>query len=201
MKPIIKFYTASLLLFISLPVIAQDTLENNNTKTIAAGTEYKRSSFYQWLWGKNNRKEWITPVTVPVLWLDKEKGGMKSYEEGGSHQSKSLHVNFAGDKEYSLRSVNKSLAPLIPEILKHTFVQHIADDEISMSHPYGALAVPLMAEAINIPHTYPQYFYLPQQPALDTLNKKYAGQLFLLEQRPKGEIGRASCRERVYSSV
>ncbi|MEO5782994.1 MAG: hypothetical protein ABIQ07_06975, partial [Ginsengibacter sp.] len=186
MKSFLILFIPSYLCFISTTTIAQTT-DNNKTKTIAAGPEYKRSSFYQWLWGKNNRKEWITPVTVPVLKLDTAYGGMKSYEEGGSHQSKSLHVKFSGDKEYALRSVNKSLAPVIPDILKHTFIQHIADDEISTSHPYGALAVPLMAEAIKIPHTYPEYFYLPQQPALDTLNKKYGEQLFLLEQRPKGD--------------
>ncbi len=158
-----------------------------NTQTNAAGVEYKKSPFYQKLWGKNYRKEWTTPVTLPLLDLSSALGGMKSYEEGGSHQSKSLHVTFAGDKEYALRSVDKSLSPVIPKIFKQTFVEDIANDAISMSHPYGALAVPLMAQAAGIPHTYPQYFYLPQQTALDTLNKRYAGHIYLLEQRPKGD--------------
>ena len=187
MKHINKFYLSSFFFFLSCSVIAQSNSDSSKYKTIAAGTEYKRSSLYQWLWGKNNRKEWITPVTLPFLKLDTAKGGMVSYEEGGSHQSKSLHIKFAGDKEYTLRSVDKSLAPVIPKILRHTFAEHIANDEISTSNPYGALAVPLMSESANIPHTYPQYFYLPQQPALDTLNAKYGGKVYLLEQRPKGD--------------
>ena len=191
MKNIYKLSLSIIFLFLvcSRSALSQVNPQSNDGKykTIAAGAEYKRSSFYQWLWGKNNRREWITPVIFPVLKLDTAKGGMISYEQGGSHQSRSLHAKFAGDKEYALRSVNKSLSPLIPKILKHTFIEHIANDEISTSHPYGALAVPLMAEAVNIPHTYPQYFYLPQQSKLDTLNKKYGDQLYLLEQRPKGD--------------
>ena len=61
---------------------------------------------------------------------------------------------------------------VIQKIFYNTFVEHIANDEISMSHPYGSLAVPLLAQASNIYHTNPQYIYLPEQAALDTLNKK-----------------------------
>ena len=192
MKFPFKIFTASIFIIISATVLAQNNSENTHFKKVAAGPEYKRSSFYQWLWGKNNRREWTTPVALPILKLDTIKGGMLSYEEGGSHQSKSLHIKLAGDKEYALRSVNKSLSPLIPDILKHTFIQHIADDEISMSHPYGALAVPVMAEKAGIFHANPKYYYLPEQPALDTLNKKYAGHVFLLEERPKGDWSNAA---------
>ena len=190
MKRFFTLCTTFIILFIfSAKIIFAQNIPDSlaQYKKIAAGAEYKRSPLYQWLWGKNNRKEWITPVTFPVLKLDTAKGGMISYEEGGSHQTKSLHIKFAGDKQYALRSVDKSLSPIIPEIFKHTFIEHIVDDEISMSHPYGALAVPVMAESAHLLHTNPQYYYLPAQAALDTLNKKYAGQVYLLEQRPKGD--------------
>ncbi|MEP6595574.1 MAG: BamA/TamA family outer membrane protein [Ginsengibacter sp.] len=158
----------------------------DTAKTIirSAGTEYLRSPFYQSLWGHNYRQEWATPVSFPILMLDTAFGGLVPYKEGGGHQSKSLHLKTKEGKQYAMRSVNKTLKVVIPEIFYNTFVEHLANDEISMSHPYAALSVPKMAEAANIYHTYPKYVYLPQQPALDSFNEKYANTLYLLEQRP-----------------
>ncbi len=163
----------------------------DNYKKVSAGPEYKKGSFYQTLWGRNYRKEWIIPVKFPVMQLDTLRGGFVSYKEGGSNQSKSLHIKTAGDKEYALRSVNKSLSKVIPKIFQKTFVADVVNDEVSMSHPYGALGVPVMADALGIPHTNPVYYYLPEQKILDTLNKKYAGKVYLFEQRPKGDWSNA----------
>lgn len=164
--------------------VPADTL---HYKTISAGPEYKKSPFYEWLWGRNYRKEWATPVRFPVLILDTLKGGMISYKEGGSNQSKSLHIKTAGDKEYALRSVDKTLTKVIPPIFRNTFLADVAGGEISTSDPYGALGVSMMADAIGVYHTNPQYYYLPAQPKLDTLNKKYGDKVYLLEQRPSGD--------------
>ncbi|MEO6405387.1 MAG: hypothetical protein ABIY51_04365 [Ferruginibacter sp.] len=166
------------------PIVKMDSL---HYKELSAGPQYKRPSFYQWLWGTNYRKEWTRPVTLPVLYLDTLRGGLISIKEGGSNQSKSLQLKTAAGKEYALRSVDKSLDKVIPDIFENTFVTDIVNDEISMSHPYGALGVPHMAKAIGINHSIPQYYYLPQQKALDSLKKKYAGKIFLLEQRPKDD--------------
>ena len=183
----------SCILFISIITghfsFAQQKVEIN--KTVSAGPEYKKNPFYQSLWGRNYRKEWITPVKFPVMQLDTLKGGFISYKEGGSNQSKSLHIKTSGDKEYALRSVDKSLLKVIPKIFQKTFVADIVNDEISMSHPYGALGVPIMADALKIPHSNPVYYYLPEQNALDTLSKKYAGKVYLFEQRPKGDWSNA----------
>ena len=81
--------------------------------------------------------------------LDTLRGGLISYKEGGSNQSKSLHINTAGDKEYTLRSVDKSLSKVIPKIFQNTFIAAVVNDEVSMSHPYGALGVPIMADALD----------------------------------------------------
>ena len=161
--------------------------DKEQMKKVIAGPQYKRSVFYQLFWGSNYRKEWTMPVNLPVIYLDTLRGGLISYKQGGSNQSKSLQLTTKGDKEYSLRSVDKSLEKVIPDIFQGTFVTDIVNDGISMSNPYGALGVPGLAKAIGINHTRPVYYYLPEQPALDTLNKKYAGKVYLLEQRPKGD--------------
>ena len=177
--------------FISLPFIgctiftsAQRPDTTGKTIIRAAGTEYLRSPFYQSLWGHNYRMEWVTPVSFPVLKLDTALGGLTPLKQGGGHQSKSLHLKTKEGKVYTMRSVNKTLKVIVPEIFQNTFIADIADDEISMSHPYAALTVPGMAEAAEIYHTYPKYFYVPEQPALDTFNEKFANTLYLFEQRP-----------------
>ncbi len=85
MKCIYKLFAIIIFLFSSADKLTaqinpDDTI--GKFKTIAVGPKYKKSSFYQSLWGRNYRKEWTTPVTFPVLKLDTEKGGMISYDEG-----------------------------------------------------------------------------------------------------------------------
>ena len=160
-------------------------------KTVSAGPQYKKSAYYQSLWGHNYRREWITPVKLPVMWLDTLRGGLISYKQGGSNQSKSLQIKTAGNKEYALRSVDKSLDKVIPKIFHGTFLAAVVNDEVSMSNPYGALGVPALAQAVGVHHSNPVYYYLPEQPALDSLNKKYAKKVYLLEQRPKGNWSEA----------
>lgn len=162
-------------------------MDTTRYRTVAPGPQYAKSGLYQWLWGRNYRKEWTTPVLLPVIYLDTLKGGLKGYKEGGSNQSKSLQLTTAGGKQYALRSVDKSLDKVIPKIFHGTFVADVVNDQISMSNPYGALVVPAMAKAVGVRHTEPKYFYLPQQKALDTLNSKYAGKVYLFEQRPKDD--------------
>ncbi|HUS03197.1 MAG TPA: hypothetical protein VMY77_15770, partial [Chitinophagaceae bacterium] len=191
MKNIYKFSTFLLLLIASQSLTAQNKPDSSRYKTLAAGAEYQRSAFYQSLWGKNYRREWTTPVTFPVTNFDTLRGGIVKFKVGGGHQSKSLHLTNKKDNEYALRSVNKTLDVLLPKIFHNTFIQHIANDEISMSHPYGALAVPVMANAAGIPHSNPEFLWVPKQPALDSLNEVYGDRLYLFEQRASGNWSEA----------
>lgn len=155
-------------------------------KAVKAGAKYQRSSFYQWLMGKNYRKEWTMPVRVPVMLLDTAQGGLKPEKSGGGHQTKSVHVKTASEKEYALRSVDKTLGKVLPEILHNTFLEDIVNDEVSMSHPYAASSVSTMAEKAGIYHTSPTYVYLPKQRLLDTFNNEFGDNLYLFEQRLSG---------------
>src|SRR3954453_4979761 len=191
MKNTSKIYIAILFFAVGaqLSCLAQnskfsDTLSPFTSKS--AGPEYKRSSFHEMLWGKNYRQEWSTSIKVPVILLDTLKGGLIPYQEGRGHQSKSLRLHNNSGKEYALRSVNKSVSKLVPETYQNTFIQDIVQDEISMSHPYGAVAIPVMAQSAGILHTNPEFVFLPHQQALDTFNNKYGNDLYLFEQKAGG---------------
>ena len=75
---------------------------------------------------------------------------------------------------------------MLPEEFKGTFLEKQVNDEVTMSNPYGASIVPLLADAAKVYHTNPVYVYVPAQPALDTFNKKYGDNLYLFEQKPGG---------------
>ncbi|MEP6582761.1 MAG: BamA/TamA family outer membrane protein [Ginsengibacter sp.] len=186
----LSFLTILLLLVFIKTTSAQDRVNADSTtkyRIAAAGPQYKRSGWHQFFWGKNYRKEWAAPVKLPLLFLDNEKGGLIATKEGGGHQTTALHLETKDGKNYSIRSVDKRLGKVLPKEFLGTFIEDLANDEVSMSNPYGAATVPIMAEAAGIYHTNPQYIYLPEQPALDSFNKKYANNVYLFEQRVKDD--------------
>ena len=198
-----KFFSRSFLLsaWLLLAVITVNAQQNGASdssssapdsavkyKLVSAGPEYKSSGWHQFLWGKNYRKEWTTPVSLPLFYLNEHKGGLLPDKLGGGHQTTSLHLVTKDDKNYALRSVDKQLGKVLPDMVKGTFIEDIANDEVSMSNPYGAAAVPLMAQSAGIYHiANPEFVYVPKQAALDTFNDVIADHVYLFEQRLKGD--------------
>ena len=124
---------------------AQNNISDTSQfKIISAGPQYKKPRFYQWLWGSNRRKEWTTPIRVPLLWLDSAYGGLTPYKKGGGNETKTLQLKTASGKEYTLRSIDKSRNDVVLPQYKNTFIEDIINDGVSMSYPYGAFALPVM---------------------------------------------------------
>ncbi|HET9280195.1 MAG TPA: hypothetical protein VFN95_18495, partial [Flavitalea sp.] len=134
----------------------QDSSNNSQfpaaKKTVIAGKQYAKSSFHQWLWGKHYRKEWTTPVTVSTLNLDTVDGGLTAYEAGGGRQTKTLRLKNAQEKEYVLRSIDKTFGKAMPEIYQGTIVEDVINDQVSTALPYAAITIPAMASAAKIYH-------------------------------------------------
>ncbi len=103
----LSFLTCFLFLVSAKKTTAQNTLSADTIpkyKIVITGPQYKRSGWHDFFWGKNYRKEWATPVKLPVFLLDNEKGGLIAIKEGGGHQTSSLHLETKDGKDYSLRS-------------------------------------------------------------------------------------------------
>ena len=119
-KRLFSFTILKVSLFICIILIQHklnaQSLNDSATKTVIAGKQYARSSFYQKLWGKHYRKDWTTPVSVPLFYLDTAVGGLTPYEAGGGRQSKTLKLRNTKGKEYVLRSVDKTLSGAIDPI-------------------------------------------------------------------------------------
>ncbi len=175
-------------LLINIAVKAQDIKDTTikYSKTVIAGKQYQRSSLHQKFWGAHYRREWTTPVSVPLFYLDTAAGGLKPYASGGGRQTKTLRLRNTNGKEYVLRSIDKTFDQAFDTIYRNTFVETVVNDQVSTAHPYAAVVVAPLAEAAGIYHTWPQIVYVPKQQALDSFNEEFGDDLYLFEQRPDG---------------
>ena len=144
--------TGSCIIFV--PCFGQSVNPGDSSfKTVVAGSQYATSSQHQKRWGKHYREEWNTPVKVKVVMLDTLAGGLTAYQEGGGRQSKTLRLRDAQGREYVLRSIDKTFGKALPEIAQGTFIEAIANDQVSIGHPYSAVTIPSMMESVGTVHS------------------------------------------------
>ncbi len=152
--------------------------------TAAAHPDYRNDSrFYQFIFGKNYRKEWSTPATMPVIRVSELYGGLKPNKLGGGFQSTSLRMKDPNGKEYALRTVEKKPDMVVPTPFQGTFVRELLDDATSAQHPYSALIVPPVAKAVGVPHSTPIIGLVAPDKNLGLYQKLFEGKITLLEER------------------
>lgn len=159
---------------------------------ISASDQYEAGKLKERLLGANYRAAWAQKLDVPVFDIGTEKGGLKILQKGGGQQTLSLRLQDSTGHEYVLRSVEKFPEAAIPEALRETFAQDLVQDQISASHPYAALVVAPMAEAVGLYHTNPKLVYIPDDPRLGEYRVTFANTLALFEERPDEDWSEAS---------
>lgn len=150
---------------------------------LAANPQLTGGGFKNFLLGKNYRAEWTMPVTVPVIRLKKDLGGLNVDKLGGGKQTHSLHLKDKQDRKLSLRSVKKYPEKALPAALSHTIAEKILADGISASYPYGALSVAPLSQAAGVSYYKNKLVYLDSSDALGKKFNELAGALYLLELR------------------
>ena len=124
--------------------------------------------------GNNYRKEWGTEMkNVRLFDIGKEHGGLKIVQRGGGLQTKSLRLEDKQGKQYVLRSIEKFADKAVPSALRGTIAAKLVGDQVSASHPYAALVVPPMAQAVGVYHTNPELVYLPDDPRLGNYQRRF----------------------------
>ncbi|MHA6248467.1 BamA/TamA family outer membrane protein [Pontibacter sp. CAU 1760] len=152
--------------------------------TLAIAPEYNDvSNAHRYWFGENYRTIWATPVKMRVFNMGAERGGMKILKQGGGQQTKSLRLEDADGNEWVLRTIQKDPGLALPENLRATVAKSIVQDQISASHPFGALVVPPLAKALGVPHANPEVVYLPDDQALGEYRKEFAEKVYLFEER------------------
>lgn len=170
-----------LLFFPALRTIAQ---QPGDSVLVAMGPEYdKVSSLHRFWLGESYRKIWATPVKVRRIDLQKERGGFKIVKLGGGMQTRSLRLEDATGKEWALRTIQKYPERSLPENLRPTIAKDIVQDQVSTNHPFAALIVPPLAEALGLAHSSPEIVYVGDDPGLGEYRKEFANAAYLLEPR------------------
>jgi hypothetical protein len=147
-----------------------------------ASTRYGKSSFLtHFFLGKNYRKEWSTPVKLPVFNITKL--GLKIKELGGGQQTKSLRLIDKNEKEWVLRTVDKDVEKAVPTLLRNTLVERVTQNMISAAHPYAPLTIPDLAKATGVFVAKPIFYFVPDDPALAPYQKLFANKVCMLEER------------------
>lgn len=168
------------LLFI-LPA-AQSQVSGENAT--APGGQFNTSrSRAKWM-GTNYRKEWNTPITVPVLNLSKEQGGLTPVKRGGGKQTKSLRMEAPNGKQYVIRSITKYItSKTLPGNLQSEAAADLVSDGVSASYPYAALSMAVLSEAAGVPHGNPRVMYVGDDPKLGEFREDFKNMLVLYEER------------------
>lgn len=159
-----------------------------DSATVAANPALEGNGFKNLFMGKNYRSEWTTPITVEVLDIGKEQGGLTLEKQGGGRQTKSLKVEDKSGKDWSLRSIEKFPEAAIPPDLRSPFAIDVVEDGISASYPYAALSTGILADAVNVPNFHRKLFYIPNDPRLGRFRSTFKNTLVMMEERDLKDV-------------
>lgn len=176
-------------------------LQKGDSVTWQASTKYADPSFFKKLFlGKNYRKEWETPVKLPVFHL--KAMGFKIKELGGGQQTKSLKLLDKSGKEWALRTIDKDVEKALPPFLQNTIAERITQDMVSAAHPYAPLTITVLSNAMGIIAPTPKIYFVPNDPDFDTLVSIFGNTLCLLEQRePTPDRSNTESTEKVLEEI
>jgi hypothetical protein len=154
------------------------------TRTVAAGTQYEAGGFHEFLFGEGYRDLWTTPIEVPVLDLQKTGGGLTPVRVVGQAQGLGLAFKGADGKAYTFRSLHKHPERMLPEEWRDRFPAKIAQDQSSHTHPAAGQIYAALAEATGVTFTKPRLVVVPDDPALGEFRKTFAGEFGTIDEYP-----------------
>lgn len=192
-------------IFAPLKVYDVDGLPDEFPQTIETPVYRKdtiqESLFFRTIYGKKYEKAYTTSVTAKVADLDTLYGGLTPIRQGGRNEYDELKLKDANGNLYTMRALAKNALEIsrqIPteeatkagETGSNSEVINTAgfnQDFYTTSHPYAVMAIPRMADAVNIFYTKPELFYVPKQKALQNYNEKFGNELYLISVEPSVE--------------
>jgi hypothetical protein len=172
------------------------------TATQAGSTKFKNNGSKRFWMGANYRKEWLTPVTAPVINLSTEKGGLTPVKRGGGKQTKSLRLEDAQGRQYTLRSIQKFItSKTLPFDLQSEAAEDLVADGVSASYPYASLSVGPLADAAGVPYGKVKLVYIPDDPRLGEYREDFKNLLATFEERLPANIDKGYDTEDVIKKL
>ncbi len=169
------------------PKPGRDAKNVPETRTVAAGRQYRAGPFHRFIFGEGYRKLWGTKITVDVLNVGDGEGGLKPKKKGGGKQTKSLTFESGDGREWKFRSIDKDTSAVLREDLRDTFVDALVQDQVSAAHPLGPLIVDPLSQSLGILGTAHRLVLLPDDDSMGGFRKEFGGSLGFLEEKIRAE--------------
>jgi hypothetical protein len=176
---------ALLALLTGLPAAAEER------RTVVAG-KYPANGFHRFLLGSDYRDTWATPVSVEVLDLRTEAGGLSPTMRVGGQQTKGLALKGADGRSYTFRGLEKDashLLDVVDEKLKDSVIADLLNDQMAAQHPASELVARGILEATGVPVPEWRLVVLPDDPALGEFRKDFAGEIGVFAAYPQAAKG------------
>ncbi len=180
----------------ALPVFEQpipQSYENyaqhkDSVQSLLLNREVKKSGpIHKLFLGKHFRDLYTYQYGFPVLDMQRFKGGISPVKRGGGNQTNSLRLKSADGQQYVMRSMTKDASRFIPyPFNKIAAAEFIVEDNFLSTHPFAAIVVPPLADAVGVYHANPHLYYVPKQPLLGSYNDQFGNEVYLVEERPAG---------------
>jgi hypothetical protein len=156
--------------------------EEPERRRVVAGERYRAGWVHRFLFGRDYRELWTTPITLPVLDLEAFAGGATPVRRLGHGQSKALALRGADGRAYTFRPVLKDPTGLLPVELRETFVRDFLQDQMASGHPAGHVVVPPLMAAAGVLHNEPRLVILEDHPVLGEFRADFGGQVGDIEE-------------------
>ena len=169
-----------------LILISQYVLADQSQDSIVAKidpTYDKVSLTHRFFLGDSYRKLYNTPVKMPIINLSKEYGGFKLIKLGGGMQTQSMRLEDASGREWVLRSIQKFPERSLPVNLRNTIAKDVVRDQVAIAHPFGALTVPPINQALGILHVSPRLVFVGDDPVFGEYRDVFKNRAYMLEPR------------------
>jgi hypothetical protein len=153
-------------------------------RTVVPGARYERGRLHRTMFGAHYRDLWTTPVTAPVLDLDRFAGGLTPDELGGGQQTHSLDMKGEDGRTYVFRSLDKDPTPAVPPVFRKTVVHRVVQDAISAGYPGGPLVAAGLLRSAGVLHVTPTLVVMPDVVELGEYREEFAGMLGYVEEKP-----------------
>ncbi len=159
------------------------------TRTVVAGAQYAASGAHRFSFGADYRDLWTTPVTVDVLDLGREAGGLSPVGRVGGQQTKGLALKGADGHSYTFRGLEKDAETLLEEDLRGTVVEDLLQDQMAAHHPASEVIARVLLEAAGVPCPRWRLVVLPDDPALGSFRQEFAGAVGVFGEYPTAGPG------------
>lgn len=157
--------------------------------TASPGATYAGGALHRFLFGDLNRNLWEIPITVEVLDLGSEGGGLTPSELSGGQQTVGLHFDGADGLPYQFRSIVKDATRALPGPLRISPLTDVVQDQMAGQFPLGAMVVAELLETAGVLVAKPRPVVMPDDPRLGEYRELFAGRMGWIEERPDEREG------------